>query len=313
MDGTGNVAGLIVAAGDSGLGNSVAPMLQLENISVIKRIVLTFQQADIHPIVVVTGHQANEIEQNLSKYGIIFLRNEYYDRTDKFTSVKIGMDYLQGKCVRMVYTPVTIPLCSPQTLKRLSRLKRKVVIPSYHGREGLPVILDESVLQTLLLYEGTGGLNGALKQLRCKIYHPDVEETDIVLQTDEIENREQLLQYQNEYLLHPFVRISVEKEASFFDARTALLLQLIEETHSVKGACRHMALSTGKAWNMINVLEQELGYTVVLRRQGGKRGGTTSLSLEGKKFLEKYQQYAADVKQYARKRFYEIYEEYDKV
>ena len=41
-----------------------------------------------------------------------------------------------------------------------------------------------------------------------------------------------------------------------------------------------MALSPGKAWDMINELEDKLGYTVVKRRRGGRNGGKTFLTEE---------------------------------
>ena len=46
-----------------------------------------------------------------------------------------------------------------------------------------------------------------------------------------------------------------------------------------------MALSPGKAWDMINELEDKIGYTVVKRRRGGRNGGKTFLTEDGRQFL----------------------------
>ena len=50
-----NAAGLIVAAGDEREREMIMPLTKIGSISLIKRFVLTFQQANICLILVVTG------------------------------------------------------------------------------------------------------------------------------------------------------------------------------------------------------------------------------------------------------------------
>lgn len=64
-----------------------------------------------------------------------------------------------------------------------------------------------------------------------------------------------------------------------------------------------MAISRGKAWDMITKMEQELGVIIVERRQGGKRDRQTRLTREGRLFLDFFREYENDVKQYARDSF----------
>ncbi len=116
-----------------------------------------------------------------------------------------------------------------------------------------------------------------------------------------------LLKEHNEHILHPFLRISIEKESMFFNSRTKLLLMLIKETHSVRNACRHIALSNSKAWSMLNKLEEELGYAVVERIHGGSKGGNTYLTKEGLEFLEKYLEFEQNVRKYAEDEFKRLF------
>ena len=305
-----NTGGVIVAAGNTNKSGRVSPLLQIGSISIIKRIVLTFQQADISPIVVITGFQSLEIEQHLADYGVVFLKNDEYESSDKLRSAKIGLDFLKDKCNKVIFTPVSIPMYTSNTLRGLIETDKKLVVPSYQGRAGHPLLLDCSLIPTILEYEGNEGMRGAIKELSTKKDYLEVNDKGIILEADEIERLDEFLHLHNENLLHPFVRISIEKEFAFFNSRAKLLLILIEETHSVKGACKHMALSCGKAWNMINEMEEALGYRVVERRHGGSRGGKTSLSEKGKEFLAKYEKYEEDVKQYAVSHFYNIFEEF---
>ena len=77
------------------------PLYKIGSITVIKREVLTFQIAGLSPIVIVVGYRAGEIEHQLSDYGVIFIRNQNYENTDKFDSVKyidciLGGPFQQG-------------------------------------------------------------------------------------------------------------------------------------------------------------------------------------------------------------------------
>ena len=91
-------AALIVAAGMSSRMGDFKPMLSIGSISIAQRVVATFRQAGIRKIVMVTGFNAVTLERHLSGSGVIFLRNDAYETTQMFDSVKIGLDYLRGKC-----------------------------------------------------------------------------------------------------------------------------------------------------------------------------------------------------------------------
>ena len=86
------------------------PLFQVGTIPIVKRIVITFQQAGIFPIVIITGTQEEEVKYQLSGYGVIFLKLEDCEQPKLFESVKTGLEYLEGKCERVMFTPVNAPM-----------------------------------------------------------------------------------------------------------------------------------------------------------------------------------------------------------
>jgi molybdate transport repressor ModE-like protein len=114
----------------------------------------------------------------------------------------------------------------------------------------------------------------------------------------------------NKLLLQPYTITCIETENFFFDKRTLLLLNLIEEFSSVKKSCEHMAISYAKAWNSLNNLEGILGYKVVKRSHGGKRGGGTILTEEGKRFINLYYNYNQKVKKFSSDCFFDMFPEF---
>lgn len=295
--------GIIVAAGKTSSRNEPNPLLKIGSITIVKRIVLTFQQVGISPIVVITGYRAEDIEHDLADYGVIFLRNHQYESSQMFDSAKIGLHFLQNKCDQVIFNPVNIPMFTPDTIRRMVECGEKLLSPSYQGKVGHPLLISSELIPSILMYEGNMGMRGAIQDLGVPRKWIDIEDEGILHNTDAIERLDRLLKKHNHHILHPFVRISIEKESLFFNSRTKLLLILIQDTHSVRSACRHIALSYSKAWNMLNELEQELGYAVVERKHGGSNGGKTYLTKEGIAFLEKYQQFENNVRQYVKDEF----------
>lgn len=295
--------GLIAAASKK----AALPMLRIGTIPVIKRIVISFQQAGIFPIVIITGADEDEVKYQLSNYGVIFIANEQPEYPQLLDSIKIGLRYLSGKCDRIAFTPVNIPMFMPDTLIRLINMEGEIVTPSYHGHGGHPVIISERIIPDILAYEGGDGLRGLIRSLEEKRKWLPVEDKGILTSVHNEEQLQARLSEHNHAILHPVVHISIERETAFFNARLKLLLFLISDTHNMRKACSAMSLSYGKAWDMINRLELELGYPVVERRQGGKHGGNTVLTERGTAFLLAYQNFEEEVFHFTQSRFQESF------
>lgn len=299
------IGAVITAAGRTDGENQISPLTNIGSTSVIKRMIILFQQANVFPIVVITGYQALEVEQHLSNYGVIFIRNEDFDRADKLDSAKLGFQYLQGKCDKVFFASVKMPMFMADTLKKMTDAGQQIVIPSFQGKSGHPVLISAELIPEILAYHGKDGMRGAMAQMHCSRGKMEVEDEGVLLTTENIGRIDELVETYNNRLLHPFFKISIENDRLFFDSRGKFLLQLIKETKSVQNACRQIAMSRGKAWDMINQMEEALGFAVVKRRQGGNRGGKTELTPEGESFLEWYFEYEKQVKKYASQLFAE--------
>lgn len=297
-------AGGLIAAGSKA---AAAPMLQVGSIPIIKRIVITFQQAGIFPIVVVTGADEADVRSQLSNYGVIFLPNERPEHPELLDSVKIGLSYLRDKCVRTVCTPVNTPMFTPDTLAKLLAAEGDIVTPSCHGRSGHPVVIGQMAVGDILDYSGGDGLRGVLRAMGERRRWVEVEDEGVLSSIHAPQQMQRHLATHNRALLHPMLHMSLERESAFFDARLKLLLFLIDDTNNVRQACDAMAVSCGKAWSLINKLEQELGFQVVKRQQGGRRGGHTRLTEEGAQFLRTYQTFEERVFRFAQSQFHALF------
>ena len=287
---------VIVAAGMSSRMGDFKPMLNIGSISIAQRIIANFKQAGVERIAVVTGYNADLLEHHLARCGVVFLRNDRYYATHMFDSALIGLRYMADKCHRVLFTPVDIPLFTAETVLKLLNAGADLACPVCDGRRGHPILMSRQVVQKVLADSGENGMAGALRRCGVPMMEVVVKDPGVLHDADTPEDYRALLEYHNSQLIRPEAEVTLSKEKPFFDARTAMLLSLIDETSSVRKACQRMQLSYTSGWNTLNATEEQLGYPLVERCQGGPGGGKSVLTRQGRILLDRYSRFRADVK-----------------
>lgn len=82
-----------------------------------------------------------------------------------------------------------------------------------------------------------------------------------------------------------------DNNEKFFGEGPFRLLKCVEETGSLRAAADSMGMAYTKALKLIKNAEMTLGYPVTMRLTGGKSGGGSVLTKEGREWLHKYEQY----------------------
>ena len=293
------IGALIVAAGMSSRMGQFKPMLNIGSISVAQRVIATLSQSGVSKIVMVTGYNATILERHLSGNGIIFLRNDHYETTQMFDSVKIGLRYLLDKCDKVLFTPVDVPLFTSRTVKTILDSGAPLACPMCEGRQGHPILIDNGLIPEILNDCGEMGLKGAMDRCSVPLRRIDVDDPGTIRDADTPEDFSQLVDYHNSQLVRPVVSVSLNKEKPFFDSKIAMLLMLVDETKSVRAASQRMQLSYSSCWNIIRTLESQLNYTLIERSQGGAGGSQSRLTDRGRALLQRYTAYEQALKEQA--------------
>ena len=189
---------VIVAAGMSSRMGDFKPMLQIGSLSVAQHVILSFQQVGIRQIAVVTGHNASALTEHLSEFDVTFLYNENYQSTQMFDSAKLGLAYMQTYCDRIFFTPVDVPLFTADTLCALMSVDAPLVTPFCAGRQGHPLLISSSLVDSILNDCGNGGLKGAISRTGVPMTHVEVDDPGVLHDADTPEEFQVLLKlYRN--------------------------------------------------------------------------------------------------------------------
>jgi CTP:molybdopterin cytidylyltransferase MocA len=143
------------------------PLLPLGNSTFIEQIVNTLREGGVEKIAVVTGRDAPLIEERLAGSRINFIHNRDFAVTDMFYSASMGLRFMAEQVDGIFFNPADVPLFSAETVRslamRLQNTGGHIIIPVYRGRNGHPVAMKSCGIKELLVFDGKGGLGGAIE------------------------------------------------------------------------------------------------------------------------------------------------------
>lgn len=168
----GKIGAVVAAAGLSSRMGDFKPLLPFDGVTVIERCVANLRAAGASALVVVTGHQAEELAARLRD--VTLVHNPLYAETQMFDSLRLGLRALPADCDTILLTPGDVPLVEPETVRALLDAKAGFACPVCAGRKGHPVALDGKYRDAVLRYAGDGGLRGAVTALGIPVTEVEV-------------------------------------------------------------------------------------------------------------------------------------------
>ena len=301
------IGAVIVAAGMSTRAKEFKQLMKVGNMTLAERVVVNFQQAGIHDIVMVVGHRSKDMIRALKRCSIVFLENEDYETTEMFDSAKIGMEYLKDRCDKIFFCPADVSFFSEATIKAELEADAKLVVPITDGKPGHPILIDSSLIPEILEYKGQGGLKGALDSLETEPYRIDARDEGSIVDADTKGVFNELVNQHNKNLMRPVTKVSLANTNTFFDPETKALLKQIDRIGNVRDACERCGISYSKAWKLIRLAEEGLGYTLVARQAGGKNGGFAEITDQGLELIDLIERLETEVENFTKERFREIF------
>ena len=82
-----------------------------------------------------------------------------------------------------------------------------------------------------------------------------------------------------------------DNQEKYFGEGPCRLLHAVEETGSLRAAAQSMGMAYTKAMKILKNAEKALGFPLTVRTAGGRDGGGSCLTAEGKEWLKRYEGY----------------------
>ena len=183
-----STAAIILAAGSSSrmAGGRHKLLLPLDDRPVLAHVIDATLASQAHPIIVVLGHQSDQVRSQIKHYtihhDITLVENTHYLQ-GMSTSLRIGIQtlltngYRNGSLSYEVDSALIVlgdqPLITPQVIDTLITAYRTagtlIVAPLYNGKRGSPVLFDKSLFAELIEVTGDEGGRTVLERHRQEV------------------------------------------------------------------------------------------------------------------------------------------------
>ena len=292
------IGALIVTTGLSRVSGVTALLPEIGSVSAGQRMISVFQSVGVSMVGLVVGPEDKKTERQFAQNGVIFLRCK--KNVSFLDGVWEGLRFMLGKYDRVFVVPGDMPWFLPETLRTLLHSGAHIAIPVSSHIHGCPVLLDKTAMEAILEDDRYNGLENTIRSCALSKEFVSVSDSGIILRGENAAHREGIIRQQDQQMLRPMLDISLRNGAGLYDQRLSMLLHLVEETRSVRDACSLMQISYSAAWNMLNHVEDKLGFPLVVRNRGGASGSGSLLTEKGKALMNAYDSFSAHLEQEAK-------------
>jgi CTP:molybdopterin cytidylyltransferase MocA len=146
------IGALVLAAGESSRMGRLKPLIKIDGLTFLQRIVNELRAAGIDNINIVVGFAADRIQKE-SGVDVDFVENINY-KFGQFSSLQCGIQSLSEQCTGVVVCLADQPQVKSDWINRLvqhfEKTKAAIIRPSFRGKSGHPIIYSAHVFQTIL-------------------------------------------------------------------------------------------------------------------------------------------------------------------
>ena len=195
------IAAVILSAGESSRMGRPKALLPIEGVRFIEKIVTSLKSSKVGDILVVLGHNAEEMRRKIADLSIEVVINSDYKRGQLSSLVAAIRSFdsspdaenIDGILVHLVDHPYINPTLVNLMIDRFYETKKLIVVPRHRGRRGHPVIFSRALFSELLDAPLDQGAKAVVHAHRKDTLEIETEDEGITIDIDTPEEYRQLI------------------------------------------------------------------------------------------------------------------------
>ena len=176
------ISAILLAAGQSRRMDGENKLTKkIKDSPLIKHSVKNILASSIDELIIVLGYQKEIIEKLIDKNEKIkFVFNKDFE-SGMASSIKTGLDNLSKKTEAFFICLGDMPMLSHDIYNQLIRSKdnKEIIVPTYKGQQGNPVLFDKSMKEKVLDIRGDAGAKKILELNKAKILNLEINDQGI--------------------------------------------------------------------------------------------------------------------------------------
>ncbi|HUI23592.1 MAG TPA: nucleotidyltransferase family protein [Nitrososphaerales archaeon] len=180
------IAAVVLAAGASSRMGVAKQTLDLEGVPMLERVLATFRRSKVGRVVVVIGAHADDVRRCVGFADEVIVENKKYAK-GMSGSLRIGLKKV-GEAEAAFIALGDQPYVRPETVDRMmaayERTRARIVIPTYRGTRGNPVLFDRSVFPQIERVRGDVGARSVVHRNAAQVLEVEVSDLGVLVDLD---------------------------------------------------------------------------------------------------------------------------------
>lgn len=187
------ISAIVLAAGQSRrMGSANKLTMPVGGVPLLRRVLESLSAVELQEIVVVLGHQAQEVLALLRGLNVRTVLNERFSE-GQMSSVWAGMTALSRPCAGVMVSLGDQPLLTADDLRALilafDRMgDRSILVPTYRERRGNPIILADRHRQAILVGDRNLGCKRLIERNPDLVAPLEMDNDHFVVDIDTMES-----------------------------------------------------------------------------------------------------------------------------
>ena len=176
----------MLAAGESRRwGDDNKLLAAIDGQPMVRRTAEAILKSAVRPVLVVTGHEASDIEAALAGLSLSFHHAPDFAE-GMSASLRAGVDAVPADCPGALICLGDMPFVRPDTLDRLAGFHtgQAALFPTYEGQRGNPVLLGRALFADIMLLTGDQGARAILKAIPDQVGELAVDDPGVLRDVD---------------------------------------------------------------------------------------------------------------------------------
>jgi len=197
------ISAVILAAGESrrmGIQNKL--LLRLGGEALLIKLVKAVCASDVTQILVVIGHEANQIRMELNDLPLSFVYNSNF-REGMTTSIKLGIKASSQNSDGFLICLADMPYINTSEINMLIHAfdqnhikgEKLIVIPVFRGKRGNPILFSSEFRNDILGHKKESGCKEVIKHNSESVMEISMDNDNILLDVDNQEDFQRATKY----------------------------------------------------------------------------------------------------------------------
>jgi len=191
------IAAIVLAAGVSSRMGKPKQTLSLNGVPMLQKVLEIFRRSNVGRVVVVLGANAGEVKKNVKfAYESVVVNPRFAEGMS--SSLKLGLKHVASGSDAIIVALGDQPFVLPRTIDSLveayERTGAQVVLPTYQGTRGNPVLFDRSVFPQIAGIRGDAGAKSVVQKNAAEVLEVEVPDRGVLVDIDTFSDLKRELQ-----------------------------------------------------------------------------------------------------------------------